>query len=100
MNGRLAAGGTNTVDSGKVDTTYRGAHFIGFHYNQNLLNYADIQRGQQQSHAKRVLVLVGVAHVGVVEELLAANPAQQVVHAATHLKTNKRTLLRLANIAL
>lgn len=41
------------------------------------------------------MVLFGLAHVGVQEELFAANPAYQVVHAATYLKTKKTKLLRL-----
>ena len=96
MNGTFAAGGTNTVDLGKVDTDYIGAHFITLFYNRNLKIYSNILRAQQQSQAKQVLVLFGVAHVGVLEELFAANPAYQVVHTATYLKTTKTKLLRLA----
>lgn len=95
MNGTFAADGTNTVDLGKVDTEYIGAHFITLFYNRNLKIYSNILRAQQQSHAKRVLVLFGVAHVGVQEELFAANPAYQVVHAARYLKTKKTKLLHL-----
>lgn len=95
MNGTFAAGGTNTVDLGKVDTEYIGAHFITLFYNRNLKIYSNMLRAQQLSQAKRVLVLFGLAHVGVQEELFAANPAYQVVHAATYLKTKKTKLLRL-----
>ena len=96
MNGTFAAGGTNTADVGKVDTEYIGAHFITLYYNRNLKIYSNILRAQQQSQAKRVLVLFGLAHIGVLEELFAANPAYQVVHATTYLKTNKTKLLHLA----
>lgn len=99
MNGTFAAGGTNTVDLGKVDTEYIGAHFITLFYNRNLKIYSNMLRAQQQSQAKRVLALFGLAHVGVLEELFAANPAYQVVHAATYLKTKKTKLLRLAKEA-
>ena len=95
MNGTFAAGATNTVDLGKVDSEYIGAHFITLFYNRNLKIYSNILRAQQRSPAKRVLVLFGVAHVGVLEELFAANPAYQVVHAAAYLKTKKKRLLRL-----
>jgi hypothetical protein len=95
MNGTFAAGGTNTVDLGKVDAEYIGAHFITLFYNRNLKIYSNMLRAQQQSQAKRVLALFGVAHVGVQEELFAANPAYHVVHAATYLKTKKTKLLRL-----
>ncbi|MGI4835594.1 MAG: DUF5694 domain-containing protein [Janthinobacterium lividum] len=99
MQGTFAAGGVNTVDLGKVDTEYIGAHFITLFYNRNLKIYSNILRAQQQSQAQRVLVLFGVAHVGVQEELFAANPAYQVVHAATYLKTTKTKLLRLSSMA-
>ena len=99
MNGTFAAGGTNTVDLGKVDTEYIGAHFITLFYNRNLKIYSNMLRAQQQSQAKRVLVLFGVAHVGVLEELFAANPAYQVVHAAVYLKTTKVKLLHPDKLA-
>ncbi|NVO85186.1 hypothetical protein HW556_09875 [Hymenobacter sp. P5252] len=95
MNGSFAAGGTNTVDLGKVDTEYIGAHFITLFYNRNLKIYSNILRAQQQTQSKRVLALFGVAHVGVLEELLAVNPAYDVVHAAQYLKTRKTKFLRL-----
>jgi hypothetical protein len=85
--GTFSATGTNTVDLGKVDTTYIGAHYITLVYNRNLKIYSNILREQQRSQAKRILVVLGVAHVGVQEELLAANPAYRVVHAASYLKT-------------
>ncbi|RFP63749.1 hypothetical protein D0N36_17935 [Hymenobacter lapidiphilus] len=95
MNGSFAAGGTNTADLGKVDTEYIGAHFITLFYNRNLKIYSNILRAQQQTQARRVMALFGVAHVGVLEELLAVNPAYEVVHATKYLKTNKTKLLRL-----
>ncbi|UOR06902.1 DUF5694 domain-containing protein [Hymenobacter aerilatus] len=95
MNGTFAAGGTNTVDLGKVDTEYIGAHFITLFYNRNLKIYSNILRAQQQSQAPRVLVLFGVAHVGVLQELLAANPAYEVVPATRYLKISKQKLRHL-----
>ncbi|NML63948.1 hypothetical protein HHL22_01905 [Hymenobacter sp. RP-2-7] len=92
MNGTFAANGTNTVNLGKVDNEYIGAHFITLFYNRNLKIYSNILRAQQQSQAQRILVLFGVAHVGVLEELFAANPTYQIVHAATYLKTSRNKL--------
>lgn len=93
-NGTFSPTGTNTVDLGKVDTEYIGAHYITLLYNRNLKIYSNILRAQQKTHAKRVLVLFGLAHVGVQEELFAANPAYLVVHAATYLKTKKTKYLK------
>lgn len=99
MNGSFAADGTNTVDLGKVDTEYIGAHYITLLCNRNLKIYSNMLRAQQQSQAKRVMVVFGVAHVGVLQELFAANPNYQVVPAARYLKTSKTKLLYLAKAA-
>lgn len=88
--GTFSATGTNTVDLGKVDTAYVGAHYITLIYNRNLKIYANILREQQRSSAKRLLIVLGVAHVGVQEELFAANPAYRVVRAAAYLKTRAK----------
>ena len=94
--GTFAATGTNTQDLGRVDTAYIGAHYITLFYNRNLKIYTTILRAQQQTQARRVLVMMGLAHVGVLEELLAANPDYQVVHAASYLKTKQTHLLKPA----
>ena len=94
-NGTFSASGTNTQDLGKVDTTYIGAHYITLFYNRNLKIYANILRAQQQTQARRVLVLMGQNHVGVLEELFAANPSYRVVHAASYLKTKHARLLKV-----
>jgi len=41
-----------------------------------------------------VLVMMGQNHVGVLEELFAANPNYQVVHAANYLKTKSSHLIK------
>lgn len=92
--GTFSATGTNTQDLGKVDTTYIGAHYITLFYNRNLKIYANILRTQQQTQARRVLVMMGQNHVGVLEELFAANPNYRVVHSATYLKTKKSHLIK------
>ena len=93
--GTFSATGTNTVDLGKVDTTYIGAHYITLMYNRNLKIYSNILREQQRSQARRILVVLGLAHVKVQEELFADNPAYRVVHAAEYLKTKAGSKLRM-----
>ncbi|RAK66200.1 hypothetical protein DLM85_13995 [Hymenobacter edaphi] len=92
--GAFSPQGKNTVDLGPVDTAYIGAHYISLFYNRNLKIYSNILRAQQQSQAKRVLVIFGVAHVGVLQELLAANPAYEVTPAAAYLKTKQKHRLK------
>lgn len=82
---------TNTANLGRVDTAYIGAHYITLFYNRNLKIYSNLLRAQQKSHSQRILVVLGLTHVGVQEELLAANPAYRVVHAATYLKLSAKS---------
>jgi hypothetical protein len=96
--GTFSASGTNTQDLGRVDTAYIGAHYITLFYNRNLKIYTNILRAQQQTQARRVLVMMGQNHVGVLEELLAANPNYLVVHAASYLKTKQKSRLKAASV--
>jgi hypothetical protein len=93
-NGSFSATGTNTVDLGKVDTAYIGAHYISLFYNRNLKIYSNILRAQQQTKAKRVMVIMGPAHVAVLQELLAKNPNYHVVPASKYLKTKATKYLK------
>lgn len=97
--GTFAASGTNTQDLGRVDTAYIGAHYITLFYNRNLKIYANILRAQQQTQAQRVLVLMGQNHVGVLQELLAANPDYRVVLADKYLKVSSKIRKRIAGRA-
>ncbi|RTQ44761.1 hypothetical protein EJV47_27510 [Hymenobacter gummosus] len=92
--GTFSPAATNTVNLGPVDTAYAGAHYISLFYNRNLKIYSNILRAQRQRPAKRVLVMFGLTHVGVLQELLAANPAYQVVPAATYLNTKEKKRLK------
>jgi hypothetical protein len=94
-NGGFSTTGTNTVDLGKVDTAYIGAHYISLFYNRNLKIYSNILRAQQKSKAQRVMVLLGQTHVGVQQELFAVNPNYRVVPASTLLKTKATKYLKL-----
>ncbi|RYY20868.1 MAG: hypothetical protein EOO36_02275 [Cytophagaceae bacterium] len=94
--GTFSATGTNTQNLGRLDTTYIGAHYITLFYNRNLKIYTNILRAQQQTQARRVLVMMGQNHVGVLAELLAANPAYEVVPASKYLKTSARRLIKKA----
>ena len=92
--GTFASNGANTLDVGKVDTAYIGAHYITLFYSRNLKIYSNILRAQQQSQARRILVMLGLTHVGVLQELFAANPNYRVVPTATYLKTKADHLLQ------
>jgi len=98
--GTFSATGTNTQDLGRVDTAYIGAHYITLFYNRNLKIYSNILRAQQRTQPRRVLVIMGQNHVGVLEELFAANPDYRVVHSATYLKVKQTHLLKALSMPL
>jgi hypothetical protein len=93
--GTFAASGINTNELGRVDTAYIGAHYITLFYNRNLKIYSNLLRAQQKSQAPRLLLIIGQTHVGVLQELLGANPAYRVVPAHTYLKTSVARRLKV-----
>jgi hypothetical protein len=93
--GTFAASGINTNELGRVDTAYIGAHYITLFYNRNLKIYSNLLRAQQKSQAPRLLLIIGQTHVGVLQELLGANPAYRVVPAHTYLKTSAARRLKV-----
>ncbi|SNC76247.1 hypothetical protein SAMN06265337_3289 [Hymenobacter gelipurpurascens] len=96
--GTFSPTATNTNNLGQVDTAYIGAHYITLLYNRNLKIYSNILRAQRKTNAQRAMVIMGAAHVGVLEGMFAANPDYQVKHASDYLKTNKTKYLQ-ASIA-
>lgn len=86
MNGDFAKTATNTVDISHVDKRYIGAEFISLFYNRNLKIYSNALLYQRQYQGKRLLMMFGVTHVGVLQELYRANPAYNLVSPLTYCK--------------
>lgn len=97
-NGTFSPTATNTNNLGQADTAYIGAHYITLLYNRNLKIYSNILRAQQKTSAQRAMVIMGAAHVGVLEGLFAANPDYHVQHASAYLKTRKTSYLRAPGV--
>lgn len=74
------------VDMARIDKHYIGVEFIDLFYRRNLRIYSNILQAQQRLGARRVLIMLGQNHVGVLQELLRHNPNFQVVEAATYLQ--------------
>lgn len=74
------------IDSTLVDKRYIGAEFITLFYERNLKIYSNILNTQLENGGKRILLIVGQTHVGVLQELLANNPDFEVVPINNFLK--------------
>ncbi|KAB7727255.1 hypothetical protein F5984_21740 [Rudanella paleaurantiibacter] len=79
VDGEFSKTATNTVDVSKVDKRYIGAEYISLFYNRNLKIYSNALRYQRQYQGKRLLLMFGVTHVGVLQELYRVNPAYELV---------------------
>lgn len=74
INGDFSKTATNTVDVSKIDKRYIGAEFISLFYNRNLKIYSNALTSQRQHQGKKLLLLFGQQHVGVLQELYKLNP--------------------------
>ncbi len=74
INGEFSRTATNTADISKIDKRYIGAEFISLFYNRNLKIYSNALISQRQYQGKKLLLLFGQPHVGVLQELFKANP--------------------------
>ena len=84
MNGDFSKTATNTVDVSKVDKRYIGAEYISLFYNRNLKIYSNALSYQRQYQGKKLLMMFGLTHVGVLQELYRANPDYKLVSPLTY----------------
>ncbi|MCX6218755.1 DUF5694 domain-containing protein [Spirosoma sp.] len=84
VNGEFSKTATNTLDVSKIDKRYIGAEFISLFYNRNLKIYSNALISQRQYQGKKLLLLFGQTHVGVLQELVKANPDYKLVSPLTY----------------
>ena len=72
-------------DDKEIDNEYIGVEFISLFYNRNLKIYANILSTVAKTKAKKVVLIVGQVHVGVLQELLRNNPKFKVVEVNPYL---------------
>lgn len=86
VNGDFSKTATNTMDVSKIDKRYIGAEFISLFYNRNLKIYSNALISQRQYKGKKLLLIFGQPHVGVLQELFRANPDYSLVSPLAYCK--------------
>ncbi|GAB3807850.1 hypothetical protein GCM10028819_45560 [Spirosoma humi] len=84
VNGNFSKTATNTMDVSKIDKRYIGAEFISLFYNRNLKIYSNALLSQRQYRGKKLLLLFGQTHIGVLQELFKANLDYSLVSPLTY----------------
>ncbi|MEM9858616.1 MAG: DUF5694 domain-containing protein [Bacteroidota bacterium] len=81
-------GNFSTMDNLKneIDTTYIGAEYISLFYERNLKIYSNILNQQLRSNSKRIVIIIGQVHVGVLRDIIKNNPKYTIIPAADFLK--------------
>lgn len=62
-----------------VNEAYIGAEYISLFYNRNLKIYSNILQKQQELGAKRIVLITGQVHVGVLQQLIGMNPNFRII---------------------
>ncbi|MCC9136281.1 DUF5694 domain-containing protein [Pontibacter silvestris] len=73
------------LNKNALDTTQIGAEFISLFYNRNLKIYSNILNSQLRNHGKRILLIMGQTHIGVLQDITDNNPGFEVINANTYL---------------
>lgn len=85
VNGKFSESGTNTVDIGSIDENYIGAEYITLFYNRNLKIYSNILNTQLEYKPKRIILIMGQLHIGVLQDLLEENPNYSIINTLEYL---------------
>lgn len=75
------------VDTAFVNPKYIGAELISVFKNRDYKIYSNIVTTQLAQSSQRVLVIIGVAHIGSLRSIFRDDPAYQVVEANRYLTT-------------
>ncbi|MFD1142860.1 DUF5694 domain-containing protein [Larkinella insperata] len=89
VNGEFSESGTHSADLSKLDKAYIGAEFISLFYNRNLKIYSNILTTQLRNRGRKLLVMMGQTHIGVLQDLVKDNPAYKIIPALTYLAPPK-----------
>lgn len=85
VNGDFSDSGTNTVDLGEIDEDYIGAEYITLFYNRNLKIYSNILNAQLKTQSKKLLLIMGQVHIGVLQDIIEDNPNYQIISPLKYL---------------
>ncbi|SOD92638.1 DUF5694 domain-containing protein [Spirosoma fluviale] len=86
VDGEFSKTATNTMNVSHIDKRYIGAEFISLFYNRNLKIYSNALISQRQYQGKKLLLIFGQPHVGVLQELFRENPNYSLVSPLNYCK--------------
>ncbi|WP_276496566.1 DUF5694 domain-containing protein [Pontibacter litorisediminis] len=66
------------LNRSEVDTTQIGAELISLFYERNLKIYSNILNAQLKYKGKRILLIMGQTHVGVLQDIIENNPNYEI----------------------
>ncbi|MEM7551248.1 MAG: DUF5694 domain-containing protein [Bacteroidota bacterium] len=70
----------------QIDTAYAGAEFISLFYERNLKIYSNIINTQLKKRSRRIVLIIGQTHVGVLENIFENNPSFHAVSPIEYLR--------------
>jgi hypothetical protein len=74
------------IDTTKIDKQHIGAELISIFKNRDYKIYSNIVSNQLETKAKKVLLIIGVAHVGSLKNIFNEDPFFEVINANKYLK--------------
>ena len=85
QNGEWDENGKGYRELSEVEKRYAGAEYISEFYDRNLKIYSNILNVQMNTGARKIYVMMGQAHIGVLKDLLEENPNYEIVDTMTYL---------------
>jgi len=70
-----------TIDTTKIDKQHIGAELISIFKNRDYKIYSNIVNNQLETKAKKILLIIGVAHVGSLKNIFNEDPYYEVINA-------------------
>ena len=85
QNGDFDKGGNDYRDLNSEEKKYVGAEYISLFFDRNIKIYSNILNTQLKTESKKIYVMMGQAHIGILKDLLEDNPNYKIVDALTYL---------------
>lgn len=85
QNGDFDKDGINYRELNSEEKRYAGAEYISLFFDRNIKIYSNILNTQLQTGSKRIYVMMGQAHIGILKDLLEDNPNYEIVDALAYL---------------
>lgn len=89
-NGNFAQDKLDDIDMNNIDKEHIGAEFISLFYNRNLKIYSNILNTQMKTGKKKLLLIIGQAHVGILTDLFEDNKNYSIVSVLDFLENSQK----------